>query len=331
MRGAGPVPGGSGRVRDGRHRVQHLADPFRARRRPGSGHEHVHRHHDGDQDLQDVGHERGEGAQPHFAGVDPVAAEPDDAHRGKVDHQHDHRHHSGHQQSGAQVVAGEVLVGLVEAADFVVLTDKAADDIRADDLLAQHPADPVKEALALAVEGNQPAHDHGHDHREDRDHRDHDPGQGDVLVHGQCDAADEDGGGGNQHGEDQDCEVLDLGDVVGGPVDEAGRTEDADLLGGEGLHLGEQFPAQLAAQRHGDDGAQVSGRDGRDHLNGSDSGHPAAEMEDLPRVAADDAVVDDRGIEGGQQQVGGGLHKLEHNDGQHAPLVRGQQPRHQAC
>ena len=54
-------------------------------------------------------------------------------------------------------------------------------------------------------------------------------------------------------------------------------------------------------------------------------------MEDLSRVAADDAVVDDRGVEGGQEQVGGGLHELEHNDGQRAPLVRGQQPRHQAC
>ena len=229
-----------------------------------------------------------------------------------------------------QVVPGEVLVGFIEAADFVVLPDEAADDIRADDLLTQHPADPVEEPLALAVQRNQAAHDHGHDHREDRDHHDHDPGQHNVLVHGQHDAADEDRRSSNQHDENQDGEVLDLGDVVGGPGDEAGRTENADLLGGEGLHLREKFLPQLAANLHGDDGAQISGRDGRDHLNGGDAGHPAAEMEDFPFVPADDAVVDDRGVQGGQEQVGSGLHELEHNDGQHAPLMRGQQPRHQA-
>ncbi len=113
-------------------------------------------------------------------------------------------------RADCRLFRGEVLVGRVEAALFVVLTDEAADDVRADDLLAQHPADPVKEPLAFAVEGNQAAHDHGHDHGEDRDDRDHDPGQRYVLVHGQRDSADEDGGGGDQHGEDQDREVLDL-------------------------------------------------------------------------------------------------------------------------
>ena len=44
-------------------------------------------------------------------------------------------------------------------------------------------------------------------------------------LHRRHDAADEDRRRGNQHGENQDGEVLDLGDVVGGPGDEAGRTE----------------------------------------------------------------------------------------------------------
>ena len=212
-----------------------------------------------------------------------MAAEPHHEHGRDVDHQHDHRHHRRDQERGLQVVPGEVLVGRIEAADFVVLPDKAADDIRADDLLPQHPADPVKEALALAVQGDQAAHDHGHYHRQDRDHHDHDPGQHHVLVHGQRDAADEDRRRGDQHDEYQEGEVLDLGDIVGGPGHEAGRSENADLLGGEGLHLREQLPAQLAAHFHGDDGAEIAGSDGRNHLDGSDSGHPRRRGGGSPR------------------------------------------------
>ena len=95
---------------------------------------------------------------------------------------------------------------------------KPADDVGADDLLTQHPADPVDEFLALPVERDQAAHDQDHDDREHRNDRDDDAGQGDVLVHGQHDAADEDGGRRDQHREHEDQQVLDLRDVVGGPA-----------------------------------------------------------------------------------------------------------------
>ncbi len=160
-----------------------------------------------------------------------MAAEPHHEHGRDVDHEHDHRHHRRHEESGLQIVPGEVLVGFIEPADLVVLPDKAADDIRTDDLLPQHPADPVQEALALAVQGNQAADDHRHDHRQDRDHHDHNPGQHHVLVHGQHDAADEDRHRSEERRVGKECEVLDLGDVVGGPGHEAGRTEKAHLLG----------------------------------------------------------------------------------------------------
>src|SRR4029078_9595529 len=99
---------------------------------------------------------------PHFAGVDAMAAEPHHEHGGDVDHEHDHRHPRLLQEGGWQIVPGEVLVAFIEPAALVVLPDKAADDIRADDLLPQHPADPVQEALALAVQGDQAEHDHTH-------------------------------------------------------------------------------------------------------------------------------------------------------------------------
>ncbi len=185
-----------------------------------------------------------------------------------------------------QVVPGQVLVGPVEAPDLVVLPDEAADDVGADDLLAQHPADPVDELLALPVERNEAAHDQDHNDRKHRNHRDDDAGQRNVLVHGEHDAADEDGRCRDQHREHQDHEVLDLRDVVGGPGDEAGGPERADFLGGQGLHFGEQLFAQLPAEFHGHDGAEVAGGDGSGHLDAGDRRHPGPQAQDLRDVSA---------------------------------------------
>ena len=185
----------------------------------------------------------------HLAGLDPVPAEPDHRDGGEVDHEHDHRHHPGDEQRGVQVVPGEVLVGRVEAAHFVALPDEAADDVGADDLLAQHPADPVDQLLALPVEGNQAPHDHRHDDGEHGNHRHHDAGQRDVLVDGQGDAAEEDGRRRHEHGEDEHREVLDLGDVVGGPGDEAGRAEHRDFLRGHRLPPWRRAPRAAGVPR----------------------------------------------------------------------------------
>ena len=91
-----------------RGHVQHVLDPFGADGRARCCAEDVHGHHDGQQDLQDVGDEGREGAHLHGAAADQVPAEPDHGHRGKVHHDHDHRKHSSDQERGLQVVPGQL-------------------------------------------------------------------------------------------------------------------------------------------------------------------------------------------------------------------------------
>ena len=123
---------------------------------------------------------------------------------------------------------------------------------------------------------------------------------------------------------------MDLRDVVGGPRDEAGRAESADFLGRHGLHFGEQLLAQLPAQFHGRYGAQVAGSDGGHDLHQGDRGHPGTQVHDRGDLPADDAVIDDGRVQGGEEEGGGGLYQLQENDGQHRSFVGGQQPAQQA-
>ena len=324
-----PATSRADRISDRRFQVEHFPDPFGGGIRARGGREDVHGHHDGHQDLQDVGDQGGECAHPHLAGLDPVASEPHHRYGGDIDHQHDRRQHAGDEQRGLQVVAGELLVDGVEPAGLVLFAAETPDDVGADDLFPQHPAGPVDKALAVPVERDEAAHDHDHDAGEDRHDGDHDEGERAVLVQGEGDTSSEDGRCGDQHGEHQDREVLDLGHIVRGPGDKARGSEDPDLLRGHGLHFGEQFGPQLPSDLHGHRGAQVAGGNGRHYLNRCNPGHPRTEKGDHGGVAGHDPVVDDGRVQGRQQQVRRGLHQLQEDDGQHGHLVGGQEPPHQ--
>ena len=69
--------------------------------------------------------------------------------------------------------------------------------------------------------------------------------------------------------------------------------------------------AHVAPEAHRRLGAEVDGPDGEDDLHEGDAEHHRAHARDVAGVARDDALVDDVGVEGRQQQRAHGLHELQ--------------------
>ena len=68
---------------------------------------------------------------------------------------------------------------------------------------------------------------------------------------------------------------------------------------------------------------EVDRPDREGDLDQRDAEHDRARPPDVVGVADDDAVVDDVGVQRGQVERRGGLHRLEHDDSeQHAPVGR---------
>ena len=111
----------------------------------------------------------------------------------------------------------------------------------------------------------------------------------------------------HQHGEHQDREGLDLLGVVGCPGDEALGAEGRHFLGRKRLDLCEDLRPQLLADVMATDGAEIAGGHGGHRLDGRHAGHPDAQLKISGVSPADDAVIDDGGVHGGQEQVAGGL------------------------
>jgi hypothetical protein len=246
--------------------------------------------------------------------VDQLPTEPDHGHRGEVHHDHDHRKHARNQERGLEVVRGQPPVRRCETGNLMLLPDKAPDDVGAYDLFAEDPGDAVDESLPLPVERDEATHDQVHDEHQHRDYEDHDGGQGRILLDGQDNSPDAHDRCRSEHGEDQNREGLDLLDVIGGPGDEAGGPERADLLGGHCLDLGEKLPSQAVADLHGDVGPEVPGSQGGRGLHSGEDHHPAAKPQDYAGLVGEDSVVDDARVQRRQQQVSRGLHHLQHDD-----------------
>ena len=118
-------------------------DPLGRRRGARDHHEHDRGHEDREQDLHDVGEERGQVADRQVAVVHLDAAEPHDRDRRQVEDQHDRREHQGEQPGDPEGRVGQVPVGLVEAALLVLGPDEGADDPDAAEGLAHDLVDPV--------------------------------------------------------------------------------------------------------------------------------------------------------------------------------------------
>ncbi len=79
--------------------------------------------------------------------------------------------------------------------------------------------------------------------------------------------------------------------------------------------LANRLAPEPVADLHGHSCPEVSGPQRGSDLDNGDRCHPAAEPQDHVVTAEQDAVVDDAGVQCGQQQVAGRLDHLQHNDG----------------
>ena len=302
--------------------VKDGSDPLGAHGGPGAGHQHVHGHHDGQQNLQDVGDERRQGAELHLAGLDPVAAEPDNGHRGKVHHDHDQRQHPGDQQRGLQVVARQPVVCL-PAKRRISWSCRTKARMTLAPMICSRRTSPVRSRRSwpVPVQRHEAADDEVHDGQQHRHNDDDHRGERHVLLQRQDNAARAHDRCRDEHGEHQHREGLDLLGVVGGPGDEALRArtpatswEDSDWIlpkiSGRSWRpsfmatTAPRYPAAMAAAA----------------WTAAMRGHDRAEPENHRGVAGDDAVVDDGGVDGGQQEVARGLDQLQEDDGRDTEL-----------
>lgn len=113
--------------------------------------------------------------------------------------------------------------------------------------------------------------------------------------------------------------------VVGGPGDQALGAESGHVPGRKRLDFCEHFRPQLLPDRHCHNGSELARRNGGRRLEHRYRGHCRAQPEDRRCVARDDAIVNDGGVNGGQQQDARGLHQLEDNDGGDPDRMAGQQ------
>jgi hypothetical protein len=293
--------------------VEDLDDPLGADRRARDHHRDERRHHHRHQDLHQVVEERGQRADLHLPRVDPVRAEPQHGHAGRVQDQHHRREDHRLQPADAQRRVGEIVVGGAEPAGLRGLADERADDPDAGQLLAQHAVDLVDALLHQAEQRHHPGHDQP-DADGQRGHADQQqPGQADVLAQRHDHARHAHDRRGDEHRADHGHQQLHLLDVVGGAGDQRGRAEPGDLAGGVLADPVEDRRAHVAAERHRGARAEVDRADGADDLHHRHGQHPAARGHDVAGVAARDAEVDDVGVEAGQVERGDRADQLQHD------------------
>ena len=243
-----------------------------------------------------------------------MAAEPDDAGHGHVQHQDGRREQEDEQLADSLPHPGDVPVGLLEALSLRLLAHEGAHDADPGQLLAQHAVDGVQALLERAEQRNHAPHGRAHDQEDHgRGHRD-EPGQGGGVSHRHDDAADGEQWRGYQHGAAHEHEHLDLLNVVGGTGDQGARPEDGDLTLGEVSDPPEDESAQIASHAQRRAGRQPGGPDGARALEHGDAEHEGADAPDIAGIALRETGVDDSGIEVRQVQGGHHLHDLQDED-----------------
>ncbi|MPM31102.1 hypothetical protein SDC9_77655 [bioreactor metagenome] len=311
-----------GRRDDGAVGVEHLHDAIRADGRAGHHHQHHHGHHAAHQDLHQVLQERRQSADLDPSGLDLVGAEPQHRDARHVEDEHHHREHAGHQPPDAQRGPGEVGVRGGEPLGLVRFADEGADHPDAGDLLAQHPVEDVDPLLHRLEERHHPAHQQADTDAEHEHGDDDQPGHVPVAAQRHHHAADHGDRGTDDHDAGHQHQHLHLLDVVGVAGDQRRRAEPVHLARGERQHPGEDRRAYVTAEAHRHQAAEQHRADLAADLDQADAEHDGTVAPDVGGVALRHAVVDDRGVERGQEEGGDRRGELEHDDAEQVPPVR---------
>ena len=283
--------------------VQHFHDA--AGRGSGHGdHDEGHaQHHQGHQDVHDVAEQGvqlagGDGTVQHVVGTKPaqgdVAAVDGDQHGGVVEAQ---------AALGADELLVQALAGGGVFLILEVLADEALDHADGGDILL-HRGVQVVVVLEHAVkdlEGGD--HDGGqHRHQEDDGHHEHQrQGAADGGSHEKRE--DQMHRGAHAHALDHLEGVLHVGHVGGHAGDQTGRGVFVDVGEGKMLDVLVHRVAQVAGKAGGSLGGKFAGQHTQQQRNGGHQEGEQTVFDDGVHVALFNALVDDKGHDGGQQNV----------------------------
>ena len=273
--------GGLSGVSHGALTGEHLVDTLGGDRGTGHHDEHhadeqeAHNHLHG---VLDEGHHI---AHLQIAGGDLLAAEPDDQQRQTVHHQHHEGHHGSHGPVHKQSIAGQVLVGLFKPVLHKGLVGEGAHHHQAAQLLPAHQVQPVDQGLHLLETG----HGHREQGEDQAQHHDQSQGQhpGQIQALGQThdQTADAHDGSKAHHPQANAQKVLHLGDIVGGPGDQAGAGELVHLVVVEVAYLAEYIPPQIAAHARAQARHAEACRDGAHSEQDGKARHAQAHLQNV--------------------------------------------------
>src|SRR5699024_9864646 len=212
---AGDVVGHAGAHGEGGFGADHLGDAFGAHGGARDHHHHEDPHHHRDEDLQEVLHEGGEGADLDIPGLHAVPAEPQHRGGGDLQDHHDQRHHQHEDAPHADRDVRQRLVRAGVAVGLVILAHERAHDPDPHDLFTQDGVDAVETFLHLPEQGEQEFDEDRDDDEQGRHGHPHEPREAGVLPQGHHHAADRHDRGGDHEVEGEQGEHLHLLDVVG--------------------------------------------------------------------------------------------------------------------
>jgi hypothetical protein len=276
----------------GRH-VEHFVDPCRRRRRAWQHHEHGGDHEHREENLHGVLKRRNHRAHLHRAGVDPVAAEPDDRDAREVQH-HDER---GQEERDQTVQRNrrvrQIKIRLIESLALMHTAIERADHADAAQPLAEHKVQTVDLCLHRLRQGNRAAHDESEDERHHRHDSDEHPRKLRVLRKRKDDAANRHHGRRDHHSQHHDEHLLHLGRVVGRPRHERRRTEAVELVDRKVFRAREDRAAQNPPESGRYPRRVIAPGDGTERGDDGHQQHQAPGLEDRALIAFHNALVHD--------------------------------------
>ena len=298
--------------------------------------EHHGDHHNGGDHLRGIGHGGHHVSRAHTRNAvgDLVTAQPDHGDDGKVLHHHQHGVDHRHQLLHTVIYVTQLAVGGAEALAFVILTHVGLNHTGTADVLLHHAIDTVQALLHHGEHGHGLTQHHGKGNGHHGDRRQQHHAKADVQGQQEEGAADHKEGGAYEHTQDHFHKFHDHRNVVGHTGHKRARGKLVGLLDGKRHHTGVGVTAQVVpkalgglGRRPGAQGAEKAAhqRDqqhqhakGNDHVHtlkaaGEQGVHNACRQGVGGNVLPDDAVVDDKGHQIGQTEVGG--HLQDHQNG----------------
>ena len=295
--------------------ICHLGDA------PG-GHLGVGEHDDGKGGHQNPVHHQGDvldnGKDVPGAGrahqLHPRAAHPDDDHGGGVENKQGQGGHGPHMDVGPDDVLRHHPGGIGQALLLVGLLVEGPDHPDAPQPLPHDVVLPVGVVVGLLPQGVNPPADEHHHHEQGRDKAQQQQAQHRVLPQSQQHAPQKQhrngGHGAREHGGHPGYGF----DVVGGAGDQGGGAHSAELLKGEGVDLLEDVPAQVGAEVRHHLGAGLGPQQHGPQAHQGHKEHRRTAADDIGKIGAVYACVDNAAHNGGQQQIAQGGHG-HHGDG----------------